>query len=134
MSFKIEEIHAIGSSFGKKLEAAKILSVDDLLDHCSDPQDRITTAAETGIDESQLLKLTKMADLMRITGAEQHAELLGAAGVDTVGELQNRSAQILSTKMQEINAKKKLAATSPASSTVQRWIDQARSAVPRVSY
>ena len=135
MSFKIEEIQAIGSSFGKKLEAAKILSVDDLLDRCSDPQGRITTAAETGIDESQLLKWAKMADLMGITGAGgQHAELLEAAGVDTVGELQNRSAQILSTKMQEINDNKKLAATSPASSTVQGWIDEAKSAEPRVSY
>jgi hypothetical protein len=134
MSFKIEEIQAIGSSFGKKLEAAKILSVDDLLDRCSDPQGRITTAAETGIDESQLLEWTKMADLMRITGVPPHAELLEAAGVDTVGELQNQSAQNLSTKMQEINDKKKLAATSPSSSTVQGWIDQAKSAEPRVSY
>jgi len=135
MGYKIEEIEGIGPSFGKKLESAKILSTDDLLQRCSDPKGRKTVATQTGISESQLLKWANMADLMRISGvAGQYAELLEEAGVDTIKELKQRNADNLTSAMQQINEKKNVAKTSPSSSLVQGWIEQAKKTEPRINY
>ena len=75
------------------------------------------------------------ADLMRITGVgKQCAELLEAAGVDTVKELRNRNAANLAEAMKATNAKKKLAKTSPAASMVIKWVAQAKTLTPAISY
>jgi len=135
MAYKIEEIEGIGPSFGKKLETAKIVSTDDLLERCGDAKGRKAVAATTGIGETQLLKWANMADLMRISGVgRQYAELLEAAGVDTVKELKQRNSENLTAAMRQINEKKHLAKTSPSSSLVQGWVDQAKKTEPRITY
>ena len=135
MAHKIDEIQGVGAAFKKKLEAARIQSVEDLLERCANLQGRVTTAAETGIDEKQLLKWANLADLMRIQGVgPQYAELLEAAGVDTIKELRTRMAQTLTTKLTEVNGKKKLAKTSPTASIVQEWIEQAKRTEPRITF
>lgn len=135
MAHKIDEIQGVGAAFKKKLEAARIQSVEDLLERCANLQGRVTTAAETGIDEKQLLKWANLADLMRIQGVgPQYAELLEAAGVDTIKELRTRMAQTLTTKLTEVNGKKKLAKTAPTASIVQEWIDQAKRTEPRITF
>ena len=59
--------------------------------------------------------------------AGQYAELLEAAGVDTVEELRNRNGENLAAKMAEVNAEKKLSGTAPSATEVQRWVDHAKS-------
>jgi nucleotidyltransferase/DNA polymerase involved in DNA repair len=72
---------------------------------------------------------------MRITGVgKQFAELLEAAGVDTVKELKNRNAANLADAMKATNAKKKLAKTSPSASMATKWIAQAKTLKPAISY
>jgi predicted flap endonuclease-1-like 5' DNA nuclease len=128
MAYKIDEIQGIGPSFKTKLADAKIETTDDLLKGCCEPAGRKAVGEKTGINEKQLLEWSNMADMMRISGVgPQYAELLEASGVDTVKELQHRNAENLATKMSEVNAEKKLAKSSPASSMVQGWIDQAGS-------
>ena len=132
MSPKIEEFKALGS-FGKTLAAANIVSTDDLLERCSNSEGRVTTAAETGIKEAELLKLANLADMMRIPGVNpQYAELLEAAGIANIKELRTRSASALVTRLQEINDKKKIVKSLPTSSTLQVWIDRAKVTEPRV--
>lgn len=76
-----------------------------------------------------------MADLFRIKGvATQYAELLEAAGVDTVKELRNRNPKSLATKMSEVNSKKNLVRQTPSESMVTAWVTQAKSLKPAVSY
>jgi predicted flap endonuclease-1-like 5' DNA nuclease len=135
MLYKVTEIEGIGPTLGKKLETAQIKSTDDLLDRCCDPQGRKSVSAATGINESQLLKWCNMADLMRISGVgRQFAELLEAAGVDTIKELRNRNGDNLTSSMREINTQKKLSRSSPAASIVQGWIEQAKKIEPRIRY
>ena len=135
MAYKIEEIQGIGPSFAKKLAEAKIRSTDDLLDRCGSSKGRKSVATATGINEAQLLKWANMADLMRVSGiAGQYAELLEAAGVDTIKELGTRKAENLATKMREVNEQKNLANASPSGSVVQRWIDQAKKTEARISH
>lgn len=135
MKYKIEEIEGIGPVVGAKLKAAGIVDTDKLLERCGAKKGRSDVAKETGVDESRLLKWVNAADLMRISGVgEEYSELLEAAGVDTVKELQHRNAETLAAKMAEVNAAKKLTRTVPAASQVTKWIEQAKSLKPMVSH
>jgi predicted flap endonuclease-1-like 5' DNA nuclease len=135
MSYKIDEIEGIGPSYAAKLAGAKIETTDDLLRHCGDPKGRKAISESTGVSESNLLKWANMADLMRVSGVgRQYAELLEAAGVDTIKELRTRNAENLATKMADVNEEKKLAKASPAQSVVEGWIAQAQKTDPMISY
>ncbi len=92
-------------------------------------------AAVTGLSEALLLKWTNLADLMRISGVgPQLSELLEAVGVDTVKELRTRVAENLANKMDEVNAAKNLARTSPPAATVAKWVEAAKEMEPKVSH
>ena len=135
MSYKINEIEGIGPSYAEKLAAAEIISTDHLLDKCGSAGGRKSIASATGVNEGQLLKWANMADLMRISGiGPEYAELLEAAGVDTVKELKHRNAENLATKMEEVNAVKNLSNASPAASVIQGWIDAAKGMDPKISH
>ena len=135
MAYKIEEIEGIGPAYGAKLQEAGIATTDDLLAQCGAKDGREAMAAKTGLTESQLLKWTNMADLMRISGVgEEYSELLEAAGVDTVKELATRRADNLTAKMGEVNEAKKLVRQVPAQGNVEKWIEQAKTMDPKVSH
>jgi predicted flap endonuclease-1-like 5' DNA nuclease len=135
MAYDIKEIQGIGPSYAEKLAAAKIGTTDDLLTRCCDPKGRKSVAAVTGVDETHLLKWANMADMMRVSGiGGQYSELLEASGVDTVKELATRNAESLATKMKEINDQKNLANATPSTSQVEKWVSQAKSLDPKISY
>lgn len=135
MQYTIQEIEGIGPTYGSKLAQAGITNTRQLLDRCGGAKGRREVATRTGLDESQLLKWANMADLMRISGiGKQFAELLEAAGVDTVKELRNRNGVNLTTKMKEVNAAKKLTRGTPSVRQVSAWIDQAKTLPPAISH
>ena len=135
MAYKIDEIEGIGASYKQKLAAAEIKTTDDLLKLCCNSKGRRHVSTTTGVSEKMLLEWSNMADMMRISGiGPEYAELLEAAGVDTVKELQHRKAENLATKMEEVNKTKKLTRRSPAASVVQGWIDQAKKMKPTISH
>lgn len=135
MRYKIQEIEGIGPAYGPKLEAVGIKTTDDLLEKCSKPKGRKDLAEKTGIKEAQILKWTNMADLMRISGVgEEYSELLEAAGVDTVNELKHRNPENLAVKMKEVNDEKKLTRAVPGPKEVTRWVEQAKSLEPKLTY
>lgn len=134
-NYKIVEIEGIGPAYAAKLQAAGIATTNDLLKSCADPKGRKALALATGLDEARLLKWANMADLMRIKGVgKQYAELLEAAGVDTVKELKQRVPANLAAKMAEVNASRKLTRAVPAEKMVAGWIDQAKTLPPALSY
>ena len=129
---KINEIEGIGAAFAEKLAGKKITTTEALLNEAASPAGRKDIAANTGISEKLILRWTNMADLFRINGVgEEYADLLEAAGVDTVPELAQRNAANLATKMKEDNAEKKLVRQLPSEETVSGWVEQAKS-LPRV--
>ena len=135
MAYKIDEIEGIGPAMTEKLSKAEIKTTEDLLKLCADKKGRKSTSEITGCSESQLLKWTNMADLMRISGVgEEFSELLEAAGVDTIKELRNRNAENLANAMKDTNESKKLTRVTPAEKTVQDWIDQAKTLEPLISH
>lgn len=135
MAKRIEDIEGIGPKTGETLRGHGIRSVDDLLKAGSTKNGRAQLAAKTGLSEPRVLKCVNMADLFRVKGvASQYAELLEAAGVDTVKELKNRNAENLAAKMEEANAAKRLVRKTPSVKVIASWIDQAKRLPGVVTY
>ena len=135
MDYKIIDIEGIGDVYAEKLIAAGINKVSELLEKCAGPKGRKALAEETGISEKLILKWTNHADLFRINGVgPQFAELLEAAGVDTVKEFRHRVAENLQPKLEETNAAKNICNRVPAVSEIQKMIDQAKELEPKVTY
>lgn len=132
MGKNLTEIEGVGSVYGEKLENAGINTTDDLLEKCQSPQGRKELAEGTGINERMVLRWTNMADLFRIKGVgEEYADLLEAAGVDTVPELGQRNAKNLYDKMLAVNEEKKLTRQAPSENQVSDWVEQAKT-LPRI--
>ena len=102
MAYKIIDIEGIGEAYAAKLEAAGVKTPEDLLAACASAKGRKEMAEKTEISEKLILRWTNHADLFRIKGVgPQFAELLEAAGVDTVKEFRHRVAANLQKKMEE---------------------------------
>ncbi len=135
MAKKITEIEGIGPAFQEKLASAGVTTVEGLLETGASKAGRKKLAADSGIDESKILTWVNMADLFRIKGvASQFAELLKAAGVDTVKELRNRNAENLHAKLTEVQAEKKITKAVPALSQITGFIEQAAALEPVVTH
>ena len=129
---KLSVIEGIGEAYEEKLKTAGISSIEALLEAGAAKNGRTDLAEKTGISEKLILKWTNHADLARIKGiGGEYAELLEAAGVDTVPELAQRKAENLMAKMVEINETKKLVRKLPTAGQVADWIKQAKE-LPRV--
>lgn len=127
MAYKVIDIEGVGASYAEKLTAAGVVTTAQLLDKCATPAGRKALAEETGISDKLILKWANHADLFRVKGVgPQFAELLEAAGVDTVKELAHRKAENLAAKMEEVNAEKKLVRRVPVVSEVQKMVDFAK--------
>jgi predicted flap endonuclease-1-like 5' DNA nuclease len=84
-------------------------------------------AEKTGISEKLILGWVNKADLSRIKGVgAQYADLLEAAGVDSVPELATRNAANLTAKMAEVNEAKNLVNRVPTEAEVTKWVDEAK--------
>lgn len=133
--YKIEQIEQIGRVYASKLATVGIETTGDLLDQCGSAKGRVAVAEKAGVTAKQLLKWTNMADLMRISGVGgEYAELLEASGADTVKELRTRNAENLAAKMAEINVKRKLTRRVASAKQVAKWVDQAKSLDPIITY
>jgi len=117
------------------LRAAGIRTTTRLLQAAANPRGRKALAAKTGIDEKQILCWANKADRMRIKGiGDEFAELLQAAGVDTVKELRYRSPANLAKAMRAANEKHKLVRALPSDQAITRWIESAKTLPLKISY
>ncbi len=135
MSKEIQSVEGIGPKYAELLVQEGINTTDKLLEVACSKSGRKELAEKTSINETIILKWVNMCDLFRINGvAGQFAELLEGAGVDTVKELRNRNADNLAEKMAAVNKEKHLYKTSPSSTTVSKWIEQAKTLEPMVTH
>lgn len=134
-NYKIEEIEGIGPVMGEKFRNAGINTTDKLLEHTLSTKQRKELAETTGISPKLILRFANMADLFRINGVgQEYAELLEAAGVDTVPELAQRNAENLTAKMEEVNEEKKLVRRTPSLTTVEKWVEEAKTLPRALTY
>jgi len=124
---KITDVEGIGPVIGEKLSSVGVKDTDGLLVGCKTPALRKALAEKTGLSEKQVLRLANMADLYRVKGiGSEYADLLEAAGVDTVPELARRKPDNLCQAMNELNATRKLVRRVPTEAEVTEWVTQAK--------
>lgn len=129
---KLTEVEGIGPAYAEKLQQAGIDSTEALLEKGASPKGRKEIAESADISPKLVLEWVNMVDLFRVKGVgEEYADLLEAAGVDTVPELAQRNPANLHQKMVEVNDEKKLVRQTPSESMVSDWVQQAK-ALPRV--
>lgn len=135
MKHKIEEIEGIGKASAAKLAQAGIKTTEDLLAQAASARGRQKVAEQCGVSAVRLLKWVNMADLMRISGVgEEYSELLEAANCNTVKQLRRRNPANLTKRMLEINEEKKLVRSPPRLSQVTKWVKQAETLEPKLTY
>jgi predicted flap endonuclease-1-like 5' DNA nuclease len=123
----ISDIEGIGEKFAAALEAAGVRTVEALLEKGGAPSGREALAKSAGVTPQRVLEWVNRADLMRIKGiGSEYADLLEAAGVDTVKELAQRRADSLQAKMQEVNTAKNLVNRAPSAAEVEKWVGEAK--------
>lgn len=121
------DIEGIGPSHAATLDKQGLTTTAHLLERGGTPAGRKELAESTGISEKLILEWVNHADLCRIQGvAGEYADLLEAAGVDSVPELAQRSAANLSAKMQEVNDNKNLVRQVPGLAQVEKWVAEAK--------
>ena len=119
MSYPITDIDGIDGEAAAILKSVGIRSTERLLEAARTVRGRKMLAIKTGFDEKQLLCWANVADRMRIKGIrKEYAELLQAAGVDTVKELKYRNPANLAKAMAEANKKRKMVRLLPSEKVV----------------
>ena len=136
VDYRISEIEGIGAVYADKLKKAGITTVSGLLEKGKTAKGRKVLTQTSGIDTKIILRWVNMSDLFRIDGVgKQYAELLKAAGVDTVKELKNRNPQNLHLKLKETNGSgHRLVRAIPGQQIVEAWVNAAKKMEPKVTY
>lgn len=135
MAQQITMIESIGPVYKEKLATAGVSTVEGLLEKGATKSGRKAIAEASGIDEGKILNWVNMADLFRIKGvASQFAELLKAAGVDTVKELRNRNPENLHAALVKTQEEKGLTKAVPALSRIEAFVAEAKELAPMVTY
>lgn len=128
----LEKVEGIGPTYAAKLAKAGIKTTGALLTQGATPAGRKQLAKDSGVSGKLLLEWINHVDLFRVKGVgEEYADLLEAAGVDTVPELAQRKASSLYETLEKTNAKKKLVRQMPGEKRVAGWIAAAKK-LPRV--
>jgi predicted RecB family nuclease len=135
MSYPITDIDGIDGEAAAILKSVGIRSTERLLEAARTVRGRKMLAIKTGFDEKQLLCWANVADRMRVKGIrKEYAELLQAAGVDTVKELKYRNPANLANAMAEANKKRKMVRLLPSEKVVGTWIENAKKLQLKISY
>lgn len=135
MTYPIANIDGLTAPAAARLKSVGIRTTEGLLEAARTVKGRKVLAAQTGLNEQQLLEWANIADCMRIKGmGRARAELLRAAGVTTVREFVHRNPERLAQAMREANEKRKLVDVLPSEASVKRLIEHARKLPLKISY
>ena len=135
MSYPITDIEGIVGEVASTLKSVGIRTTERLLETARTVKGRKALAEKTGFDEKQLLCWANVADRMRIKGiSKEYAELLQAAGVDTVKELKYRNPSNLAKAMADANKRRKMVRLLPSEKVVGRWIENAKKLPLKITY
>lgn len=135
MSYPLTDIQGINGEEVATFKSAGIRSTERLLQEARTVSGRKKLSIKTGFDEKRLLCWANGADRMRVKGIrKEYAELLQAAGVDTVKELKYRNPANLAKAMAAANEKRKLVRQIPSEKVVARWIECAKGLPLMIKY
>jgi predicted flap endonuclease-1-like 5' DNA nuclease len=132
MRKKLDYIEGVGTVYSQKLADAGITTTGKLMVEAVTRKGRRELAEKTGISEKLILEWINHIDLYRIKGVgSEYADLLEAAGVDTVPELAQRNPDRLYQALVDTNLERRLVRQMPVLEQVTDWIEQAK-VLPRI--
>lgn len=135
MTYPIAQIDGLGPEALRRLKSIGIRTTGKFLEAASSAKGRKRVAQETGLAETDLLAWANLADCMRIRGmGKAKAELLRAAGVNTVRELAHRNPARLAKAMEDANRERKLVRALPSDRSVAKLIELAQRLPIKISY
>ena len=119
----------------EKLKEIGIATPLGLLRAGASARGRQDIANRTGISHLLILKWVNHVDLFRVKGVgPESAELLEAAGVDTIKEFRNRVPENLHPKLLEVNTAKHLTGRVPSVEQLAEMIAIAKTLEPKITY
>ncbi len=123
----LAKIEGIGPTYAEKLKKTGITTTEALLEKGATVSGRHEIAETSGISEEKVLRWVNLSDLFRVKGiGEEYSDLLEAAGVDTVPEMAQRNPKNLYEMLVTVNEEKNLVRQVPSQTTVQTWIENAK--------
>ena len=135
MSYPLTDIEGIDQEIAAILKSVGVRSSGALLEAARTARGRKALAKKTGFSEQHILRWVKMADSMRVRGiSREYADLLQAAGVDTVKELKYRNPHNLVEAMKKANKARKRVDFLPSEKVVVRWINHARTLPHKITH
>ncbi len=135
MTTPIKKLKGITDEITSALAAQDIKDNEALVLAGASPKQRKALAAACGCEPAVLLELINHADLARVKGvAGVYADLLEAAGVDTVKELATRRPDNLHAKLGETNDAQQLTERPPTRTQVEDWVAQAKELPKHITY
>lgn len=131
----IAAIESMDHRDATKLRKAGVRTTESLLKSGATRSGRRRLAKETDLAERDILSWANRADMMRIKGiGSEYADLLEAAGVDTIRELRRRNAERLLEAMTETNLRRRVIRRLPTDGMVRGWIEAAKELEPLVTH
>jgi predicted RecB family nuclease len=131
---RIDEVAGVDVRSATKLRKAGIKTSRSLIETATTRRGRTDISSRTGIPPRELQNWVHHADLLRVKGVGgEYAELLVAAGVETIRDLRRRNPTALVAKIIGMNGSVKVVKRLPTESMVNGWIEAAKSVEPSIS-
>ena len=131
---RIDQVAGVDQRQATKLRKAGVRTGRGLAEQASTRRGRTEVAKATGISSKDLQLWVHHADLLRVSGVgAEYAELLVAAGVDTLRDLRRRNPTALLAKVIGLNGSLRVVDRLPTESMVEGWIEAAGDLEPSIS-
>lgn len=128
---RIDQVAGISHKDATKLRKAGVRTSKGLIDVAGDRKGRNELAALTGLEPRDIQQWVNHSDLLRVKGVgAEYAELLVAAGVDTLRDLRRRNPTALLAKIIGLNGNARVVRRLPTESMVEVWIEAAKELDP----
>ena len=131
---RIDEVAGIGVKQATRLRKVGVRTSKGLIENASTRRARTQLSKATGVTPKDLQLWVHHADLLRVRGVgAEYAELLVAAGVDTLRDLRRRNPTALLAKIINLNGSRKVVDRLPTEAMVEGWIAAAAELEPSIS-
>ncbi len=128
---RIDQVAGISVKDATKLRKAGIRTSKGLIEVAANRKERSDLTTSLGFDTKDVQQWVNHSDLLRVKGVgAEYAELLVAAGVDTLRDLRRRNPTALLAKIIGLNGQSKVVRRLPTEAMVEGWIEAAKDLKP----
>ena len=131
---RIDQVSGVDHRQATKLRKAGVRTSKGLIEAASTRRGRTELSKVSGVSPKELQLWVHHADLLRVRGVgAEYADLLVAAGVDTLRDLRRRNPTALLAKIIGLNGSERVVSRLPTEAMVENWISAAADLEPSIS-